>query len=68
MVVDRVKKKMNKDYGKNTALVVGDTSGCNWDWDTVIEDIRNFLDLSRNPYDKGIWIISMDKTNIFRID
>ena len=67
-IVDRIKKKMNKDYGKNTALVVGDTSGCNWDWDMEIEDIGNSLDLSRNPYDKGIWIISKDKTNIFRID
>jgi hypothetical protein len=68
MAVDRIKKKMNKDYGKNTALVVGDTSGCNWDWDMEIEGIGNSLDLSRNPYDKGIWIISKDKTNIFRID
>lgn len=67
MIVSRIQEKLNKDYGQNVALVVRDTSPLNWEWDLVIEQIRNMLDLSRNPFDKGIWIISHLKDRIFRV-
>ena len=57
-----INAKISKRYGSNTALVVRDTSGC--DWDTIIEDLKTKLDRPI-PYDKGIWIISRDKRKLY---
>ena len=54
MIVSRIQPKLNKDYGKNVALVIRDASPIGWDWDMVIDQIRSQLDLERNPFDKGI--------------
>lgn len=67
MIVSRIQEKLNKDYGQNVALVVRDTSPLDWEWDRVLDQIRSKLNLSRNPFDKGIWIISYSKDRIFRI-
>ncbi|MCK4849952.1 MAG: hypothetical protein KAT11_01310 [Phycisphaerae bacterium] len=67
MIKERIRKKLDKDYGPNTALVIRDTSPLDWDWSHVSEQIRMFLDSKRNPYDKGIWIISSDKDRIFQV-
>ncbi|UCC22546.1 MAG: hypothetical protein JSW23_00270 [Planctomycetota bacterium] len=67
MVIDRIREKLKKDYGPNTALVVRDTCPADPDWDLVVDEIRHHIDLSHNPYDKGIWIISHAKGRIFRI-
>lgn len=67
MIVDRIRPKLNKDYGSNTALVIQDTSPVCWDWDLVVDHINSMLDLQRNPFDKGIWIITFRKDNIYRI-
>jgi len=67
MIVSRIQKKLNKNYGENVALVVQDASPLDWEWDRVTEQIRNRLDLSRNPFDKGIWIISYSKDRIFGV-
>jgi len=67
MVIGQIQKKLKKNYGPNTALVIRHASGVDWDWDMVIENIKNMLVLSHNPYDKGIWIISNNKDRIFRI-
>ncbi len=67
MLVRRIQSKVQKDYGPNTALVIRDISGGNWDWNSVVDDITARLDLSRNPYDKGIWIISNSKDRIFML-
>lgn len=68
MATVRIQKKLNKDYGSNTALVVRDTSGVCWDdWDTTVKNLVSLLDLTHNPFDKGIWILSSRKDKIFRV-
>jgi len=67
MIVDRILPKLKKDYGSNAALVIRDTSPVCWDWELVIDDIRQMLASQRNPFDKGIWIISFRKDKIYRI-
>lgn len=67
MVAERVRKKMVNDYGKDTALVVRDVSGVDWDWDVFSGDLKDLLYLKNNPFDKGIWIVSLGKDRIFRI-
>jgi hypothetical protein len=67
MLVSRIQAKLNNDYGKNVALVVRDTCPADPDWDLVVEDIKAQLDLSRNPFDKGIWILSYAKDRLFRV-
>lgn len=67
MIVDRILPKLLKDYGTNVALVVQDSSPVFWDWDSVMDQIKGMLRLQRNPFDKGIWIISFCRDKIFRI-
>ncbi len=67
MIVSRIKPKLNKDYGNNVALVIRDASPIGWDWDMVIDQIKAPLKLERNPFDKGIWIITYQKDKIYRI-
>lgn len=66
-VVSTINKKLIKRYGLNTALVVRDTSGADWEWEHVIEDIKNNLDLSSNPFDRGIWILNLAKTKLYQV-
>ena len=67
MAICRIKAKLKKNYGANTALVVRDTSPVGWDWDMVANEIKCALDLRRNPFDKGIWIVSYSKDRLFQI-
>ena len=67
MLVNRILPKLKKDYGKNVALVVRDTSGVGWDWDIIIEDLKLKLSSERNPFDKGIWIITVRKDKIYNL-
>jgi len=67
ILISRIKKKLSKNYGPNTALVIRSTSPVDWSWDTVREQIESSLDSEHNPYDKGIWIISYSKDKIFRL-
>jgi len=66
-VVSRIQKKLDKDYGPNTALVVRDTTPTPWNWQNVIDQIGSDLDLSRNPFDRGIWVISNTLDKIYEI-
>jgi hypothetical protein len=59
--------KTKKNYGCNTALIIRHASGIDWDWDMDVENIKNMLASSYNPYDKGIWINSNNKDRIFTI-
>lgn len=52
MVAGRIQTKLNKDYGPNVALVVRNSSPLDWDWDLVAYQIKNMLNLARNPFDK----------------
>ena len=67
MAIERIQSKLDKDYGSNVALVVRDTSPLDWDWGWVLDEIQNGLDLTRNPFDRGIWIISNSKDRTFRV-
>jgi hypothetical protein len=67
MLVSRIQAKLNNDYGKNAALVVRDTCPADPDWDLELDEIKAQLDLSRNPFDKGIWILSKTKDRLFRV-
>ena len=66
-IVDRINAKLIKDYGRNIALVVRDTSGLDWEWDQHTAEITSRLDLTHNPFDRGIWIISRTKDKLFPI-
>jgi hypothetical protein len=67
MVVMRIREKLKKDYGSNTALVLRDMCPADPDWDLEVDDIKARLDLSRNPFDKGIWILSYSKDRLLRV-
>ena len=67
MLVSRIQPKLRKDYGSNTALVIRDSSPIGWDWDMVVDQIKDQLSLDRNPFDKGIWIITYLKDRIYRV-
>lgn len=67
MLVSRIQAKLKKDYGPNTTLVVRDTCPAEPDWDSELDKIKAQLDLSRNPFDKGIWILSKTKDRLFRV-
>lgn len=67
MIVDRIRPKLQRDYGPNIALVIRDSSPVCWDWDLVMDQIKDMLNLQRNPFDKGIWIISFRKDRVFRL-
>ena len=67
MLIQRIKEKFKKDYGTNTALVVRDTSRLEWDWNMEINNIRNRLDIAKNPFNNGIWIISCNRYNEYNI-
>ncbi len=67
MIAQRIRSKLTKDYGPNTALVIRDSSAVGWDWDLVVDQIRGVVNLAKNPYDQSIWIISYSKDRIFRL-
>lgn len=67
MIVKRIMSKLQMDYGFNVGLVIRDTSPMSWDWELVLDEIKSILTSQRNPFDKGIWIISLCKDKIYRI-
>lgn len=66
-IAARIKAKLEKSYGPNTALLIRDTSGVDWDWDFVIEELKEGIKSERNPFDKGIWILSLAKTKLYQV-
>jgi hypothetical protein len=66
-LVERLESKLKNDYGPNAALVVRDSSGVDWDWDLVIPAIRSRLNLAKNPFSRGIWLLSRVKDRLFQI-
>lgn len=67
MLVSRIQPKLIKDYGPNVALVIRDSSPLDWAWDATTDKIAELLNLERNPFDKGIWIISYSKDRIYKL-
>lgn len=66
-IADRINKKLVNSYGQNTALVVRDTSGVDWNWDIVIEELKEMTKSERGHFDKGIWILNYTKTKLYQI-
>lgn len=67
MLVSRIMAKLNKDMGHSVALVIRDASPLDWNWEYVLEDIRTAITPYKNPYDKGIWLVSYSKDKMYRI-
>ncbi len=63
----RIRAKLQKRYGANTALVIRDTTGVDWDWDFEIPDIQKNLADIKNPFDKGVWILNRSKDRLFQV-
>jgi len=64
---EQINKKLLKRYGHDTALVVRDSSGVDWEWDEVIDELKERLTLKQNPFDRGIWILNRYKTKFYQI-
>lgn len=67
MIVKCIELKLRKDYGTDVALVIRFVSGINWSWHLIEDQIKERIALSKNPFDKGIWIISNSGDELFRI-
>lgn len=52
--------------GLNVALVIRDSSPLDWAWDATTDKIAELLNVERNPFDKGIWLISYSKDRIYK--
>ena len=63
----RIGKKILNRYGKGSSLVIRDSSGVDWDWEHVREDVRIMLRDRINPFDMGIWILNRTKTRLVRL-
>jgi hypothetical protein len=67
-VAKRINEKLLKRYGANTALVVRDTSGVDWEWDTVIDELIGKINIKNNPFNMGIWILNLAKTTLYKVE
>lgn len=63
----KINEKLLMRYGLNTALVVRDSSGCDWEWNEIIDELKGKLNLDKNPFDKGVWILNFSKSKLFQI-
>jgi hypothetical protein len=63
----RLHAKMAKRYGPNTALVIRDTSGVDWDWDIMVGDLKASFSDQLNPFDRGIWLLNRSKDRLFQL-
>jgi hypothetical protein len=63
----RLQAKMKKRYGQNTALVIRDTSGVDWDWDVMVGDLKASFSDQLNPFDRGIWLLNRSKDRLFQL-
>jgi hypothetical protein len=61
----RLRSKFKMRYGPHTALVIGDSSGV--DWDLEIPDVRRELGSEANPFDEGVWILNRTKDRLFQL-
>jgi hypothetical protein len=62
-----IKAKLNKHYGKNVALVVVSSSGVPWSWDRLTDELSRKLSSSRNPFDRGVWLVTRDGSECYQL-
>jgi hypothetical protein len=66
-LIRRLDDKIQKRYGEKTALVVRDSSGVDWDWEHIADDVQRLIEDRSNPYDMGIWVVNRTKTRLHRL-
>ena len=66
-IAAKINEKLLMRYGPNTALVVRDSSGCDWEWSEVTEELKGKLKLDSNPFDEGVWILNFSKSKLYLI-
>jgi hypothetical protein len=66
-LVKTIAAKLTKDYGPNAALIVRSVSGVDWSWGSIAPQLRERIDLTRNPFDSGIWLLNLDGSELFRL-
>ena len=66
-LMKRLEDKMKKRYGQKTALVVRDSSGVDWPWEHIADDVQRLIKDKSNPYDMGIWVVNLSKTRVHRL-
>lgn len=66
-VISRLQAKLNNRYGPDTALVIRDSSGVDWDWDLEVPRIRAAVASQPNPFSEGVWILNRPKDRLFRV-
>ena len=64
---EKINQKLLKRYGHNTALVVRDSSGCDWEWDEIADQLKDMLKLHENTFDKGIWVLNSSRSKLYKI-
>jgi hypothetical protein len=66
-LINQIMKTSRKDYDSNVALIIMQISGIPWDLENELDEIQSKVVLRNNPFNKGIWILSIEG-DIFRID
>ncbi len=63
----RLDKKSLMRYGEQTALVIRDSSGVDWDWEDIKPQVQDHLQQCGNPFQMGVWIVNRSLTRLHRI-
>lgn len=66
-LIQRIRVKLLKRYGPNTALVVRDISPTPWLWDHINASILARLKDMSITFDRGIWLVNRDRTSVFNL-
>ncbi|MFA5914558.1 MAG: hypothetical protein WCV99_16380 [Sterolibacterium sp.] len=66
ILIDRLRRKFEKRYGSNVALVVRE-AGVSWDWELVLPTVRDAFHSAPNPFDRGVWLLSLAKDRLTRV-
>lgn len=64
-LLQRVRQKLQNNYGARTALVIRSTSGIDWDWDTQLQDVHRELNGQQNHFDSGVWLVNRQMDRMF---
>ncbi|MCW5625396.1 MAG: hypothetical protein KIT73_11825 [Burkholderiales bacterium] len=66
-LANRIEQKWLKRYGKNTLLLVQDTSGVDWNWELAISDLQKLFAPKLTPFDLGVWLLPRARQRLFRV-
>lgn len=66
MLLQRIDKKLNMRYGRNTALVIRSTC-IQWDWEQALPTIQAYLNGKTIPFDLGIWLLAFNKESVVQV-